>query len=184
MRRTALLAPACLAVLVLAGCSGAPTEASIGERLEVGVRQAEVDATAAVTVTEVSSMSVAEAKGELQLPDAYDDGTVFLVRFEAVLLEGEYPEDSVYGFGIENWAAAGKDDVDVVTINARPDVNVDGCAVFSRDDAKELASGAEVSSCALFASERADAAIESVVYGQKSVSRRGSGGGWAWTVNG
>ncbi|WP_285463310.1 hypothetical protein [Agromyces sp. NBRC 114283] len=184
MRRTALLAPACLAALVLAGCSSAPTEASIGERLEVGVRQAEVDATAAVTVTEVSSMSVAEAKDELQLPEAYDDGTVFLVRFDAALLKGEYPEDSIYGFGAENWAAAGKDDVDVVTINARPDVEVDGCAVFSTDDAMDFASGVEVSSCVLFASERADAAIESVVYGQKSISRRGSGNGWSWAVNG
>lgn len=184
MRRTALLAPACLAALVLAGCSSAPTEASIGERLEVGVRQAEVDATAAVTVTEVSSMSVAEATDELQLPEAYDDGTVFLVRFDAALLKGEYPEDSIYGFGAENWAATGKDDVDVVTINARPDVEVDGCAVFSTDDAMDFASGVEVSSCVLFASERADAAIESVVYGQKSISRRGSGNGWSWAVNG
>ncbi len=184
MRRTALLVPACLAALVLAGCSGAPTEASVGEQLEVGVRQAEVDATAAVTVTEVSSTSVAEVKGELQLPDAYDDGTVFLVRFEAALVDGEYPEDSVYGFGVENWAAVGKDDADIVTINARPDVNVDGCAVFSTDDAMEFASGAEVSSCVLFASESAGAAIDSVVYGQKSVSRRGSGSGWSWSVNG
>lgn len=184
MRRTALLVPACLAALVLAGCSGAPTEAPIGEQLEVGVRQAEVDATAAVTVTEVSSKRVADVKDELQLPAAYDDGTVFLVRFDAALVKGEYPEDSVYGFGVENWAAAGEADAEIVTINAGPDVNVDGCAVFSVDDAIEFASGAEVSSCVLFASETADAGIESVVYGQKSISRRGSGSGWSWSVNG
>lgn len=183
MRKTALLAPASLAALALTGCSGTPTEVRVGERLEVGVRLAEVDATAAVTVTDVTAKPVRDVSDELQLPNAYDNGTAFLVRFDASLIDGEYPADSVYGFGNENWAAVGASGAEIVTVNARPDVIVDGCAVFSTDDAAKFAAGSEVSSCVLFASESAGAEIESVVYGQKSVSRRGSGSGWTWSVD-
>lgn len=183
--RALAAASALLAVgLVLTGCSSGPREAALGESLVADVRGTEIDATANMTVTAVERLAMADVADELQLGDSYSDGTVFLVQYDAQIAEGEFPADDTYAFGSYNWAAVGVDDVEIAVIRILGAVEVPGCDLFDSDDAAALAAGEQISSCVIFASEQADAQLESVIYGQKSITRRGAPNGWTWNLEG
>lgn len=185
VRKISALATLVCATVLLTGCSSGPKEAGVGETLEVTVRGQDIDAKAEVTVTDIESLPAVDVQEELQLPDSYRNGTVFLVRYEAEVTEGDYPADGTYGFSDSNWRARGMDDVEVATVQIFQQPEIDNCELFNTttsEMAAELAAGNQISGCSIFASTEADAQIEEIVYGQKSVSRRGSGNGWVWTT--
>lgn len=173
------------AALLLTGCSAGSKSAAVGEPLEVKIRQSDIDAKAQVTVTDVESVPTAEVQEALQLPDSFIDGTVFFAHYDAQLTEGEYPSDDGYGFGHHNWQARGVDEVEISTVQIFQQPDVENCELFATTSSElpvDLAAGEKITACSIFVSAEADAKIESIVYGQKSVSRRGSGDGWMWTV--
>lgn len=171
-----------LTALLVTGCSSAPKEAALGEPLAAQVRHSDVEATAEITVTSVTARPVSELTEELQLAGEYRDGTVFLVGYEAKIIDGEYPADSTYGFSEYNWTATGAGDAEVATVQAFHQVRIDGCDVFDQDLAAALADGNLISACTIFVSEQPDASLDKVTYGQAAVSRRGAGTGWQWTI--
>lgn len=185
MRKISALATLVCATVLLTGCSNSPKEAGLGEPLEVKVRASHIDAKAEVTVSDVESLPAAEVQEELQLPEHYSNGTVFLVHYEAQITEGDYPADDNYGFGHNNWGARGVDDVEVATVQIYQQPDLNDCELFSTTKSElpaELAAGNQITACSIFVSTETDAQIEEIIYGQKSVSRRGSGNGWVWST--
>lgn len=185
MRKPIVLASLMCAAVVLTGCSAGPKSADIGESLEVDVRLSSSDAKAEVTVKEITSAPASTMQEALQLPADYSDGTVFLMQYDAQIIDGEYPSDENFGFSHNNWQARGVDDVEIATVRLFKQPELDGCELFgtiTSDMAAKLAEGTKISACSIFASTEPEAKIESIVYGQEAVIRRSSGKGWEWNV--
>lgn len=183
MSKTASIAVLGIAALLLAGCSSAPKDAPVGTSLEVEVRSPDTQAHVNLTVTGIESLRVSELKDQLELPDEYSDGTVFLAHYDVKLTDGNFPSNETYAFSHYNWQATGSGDAEVATVSSLGSIDIDGCELFSDEMAATLSSGESASACVIFAAADAEASIESVTYGQESVSRRGSGDGWTWTAN-
>lgn len=185
MRKPVVIASLMCAAVLLTGCSSGPKAAEVGEPLEVTVRSSDISAKAEVTVKDITSVPASTMQEELQLPDAYSGGTVFLVHYDAQIVDGDFPSDDTFGFGHNNWQARGADDVEIATVQLFTQPELDDCELYTTTTsgmAAKLAEGSQISACSVFASTDPEAKLESVVYGQKSVSRRGSGKGWEWTA--
>lgn len=170
------------ASLLMVGCAAEPTQAPLGESLAVEVRHADAEATAELTITEVTAHPVAELTPALQLAPEYRDGTVFLANYRVQVVAGEYPAESTYGFSEYNWTATGAHDAQVATLQAYHAVEIDGCHLFDRDAAVALAAGEPVAACTIFVSPQPDAELARITYGKPSISRRGADSGWHWTL--
>lgn len=168
--------------LLAGGCSSAATEASVGHPLQVDVRHSGVEATAELTVVDVTPHPVAELTPALQLAPEYHEGTVFLVTYHVRIIEGAYPSDSTYGFSEYNWTATATNDADVATLQALHRVDIDNCQLFDAELAAALAAGEQISACTIFVSTQADVTLSQITYGKATITRRGVGGGWHWSL--
>lgn len=181
MKKSIIVLPL-LATLLLTGCS---TEklVPIGSPLEVKVNSASSSTKGVLdmTVQGVESRPLAEVP-ELDFGSEHADGTLFLMHFNAKVVDGNYESGDTFTLGSKQWQAEGTDSIATVERGFGAAIDgVPGCSILTDELTAALASGKEIEVCQMFVAPSSSAEISEIQYDRPMFSRRGADKGWRWT---